>query len=390
MANNAPGNLNTPHQSGVRRKMEREMKDYLQVIKPSVRRLRAYTLTPEVARIKINQNENPFDLPQAIKEEALRRWSERAWSRYPEFVPQALHDRIAEFSGWTSNGVLAGNGSNELLQGLLAVTLGEGRKILLSEPTFAIYRQIANVQSASILSVPLTAAYQHDAARLKDVIEEHQPEVTIICSPNNPTGCVIEDSKLIALLEAANGLIVVDEAYFEFSEHSVVPLLHAYTNLVVTRTFSKAMAGAALRIGYLLAAPELTREINKAILPYNLNMFSQMVAQVALEMYDAELHPLVELLIAERERLYERLRRIEGINPIASHANFMIVELALEPRHVFRQLAERDILVRDVSGYPMLGRALRMSVGTPEENDKLLGALAEVIIDQRVVGAGVN
>lgn len=354
------------------------MKDYLQVIKPSVRRLRAYTLTPEVARIKINQNENPFDLPQAIKQESLRRWSERAWSRYPEFVPQELYDRIAQFSGWTSDGVLAGNGSNELLQALLAVTLGEGRSILLSEPTFAIYRQIANVQSASIISVPLTDGYQHDAARLKDAIEEHQPEITIICSPNNPTGCVIEDSDLVALLEAANGLVVVDEAYFEFAEHSVVPLLRAHPNLVVTRTFSKAMAAAALRIGYLLAAPELVREINKAVLPYNLNMFSQTVAQVALEMYDAELRPLVELLTRERERLYEGLHSIEGISPVASCSNFMIVELALEPRRVFRELAERDILVRDVSSYPMLGRCLRISTGTPEENDKLLQSLEKI------------
>ncbi len=366
------------------------MKDYLQVIKPSVRALRAYTLTPEYASIKINQNENPFDLPAAIKEESLRRWSKCAWSRYPEFVPQELNESIAKFTGWTADGVLAGNGSNELLQGLLAVTLGEGRKILLSEPTFAIYRQISNVQSAEIISVPLTAEFQHDAARLRQAIELHQPAVTIICSPNNPTGCVLSDDDLIALLELSNKLIVVDEAYFEFAGHTVVPLMRRYPNLIVTRTFSKAMAAAALRIGFLLAAPEVTREINKAVLPYNLNVFSQIVAQTALEMYDAELRPLVEILINERGRLYEGLSNIEGVRPVASHANFMVVEFELEPRHIFRELVNRDILVRDMSSYPMLSRALRVSVGTPEENDKLLDALAEITSEGRAVNAAVT
>lgn len=358
------------------------MNDYLQVFKPCVRRLRAYTLTPEYASIKINQNENPFDLPDAIKDEVSRRWSSHAWSRYPEFVPEKLYKRIAEFAGWTPDGVLAGNGSNELLQGLLAVTLGEGRRILLSEPTFAIYRQIANVQGAEIISVPLTSEYQHDTPRLLRAIEQHQPEVTIICSPNNPTGCVIRDADLILLLEAAHGLVVVDEAYFEFAEHTVVPLMHRYPNLMVTRTFSKAMAAAALRVGFLLAAPDVTREINKAVLPYNLNMFSQIVAETTLEMYDTHVRPLVETIIAEQSRLYDGLRQIEGVRPVPSRSNFIIIECALAPKSVYRELVARDILVRDMSGYPMLEHCLRISVGTPEENDKLLRALTEIFADE--------
>jgi histidinol-phosphate aminotransferase len=364
------------------------MNDYLQVFKPSVRGLRAYTLTPEYASIKINQNENPFDLPDAIKQEVLHRWQSHAWSRYPEFVPEKLYNRIAEFVGWTPDGVLAGNGSNELLQGLLAVTLGEGRRILISEPTFAIYRQIANVQSAEIISVPLTSDYQHDAPRLLAAIQEHQPEVTIICSPNNPTGCVIADADLISLLEAARGLVVVDEAYFEFAEHTVVPLMYSYPNLIVTRTFSKAMAAAALRVGFLLAAPDVTREINKAVLPYNLNMFSQIVAETTLEMYDAHVRPLVEIIIAEQSRLYDGLQRIEGVRPVPSRSNFIITEFALPPKHVYRELVRRDILVRDMSNYPMLAKCLRISVGTPEENDKLLRALTEIFADEtRPLGA---
>lgn len=355
------------------------MSDYLDVFKPSVRSLRAYTLTPERARIKINQNENPFDLPREVKDEVMRRWADHAWARYPDFVPERLYNRIADFAGWTPDGVLAGNGSNELLQGLLATTLGEGRKILLSEPTFAIYRQIATVQSAEVVSVPLTAGLQHDAARIKQSVETHQPEVTLICSPNNPTGCVIDDRDLIEILRVARGLVVVDEAYFEFAEHTVVPLLREHENLVVTRTFSKAMAVAALRVGYLLAAPAIVREINKAVLPYNLNTFSQIVAETSLEMYDEHLRPLVQTMIAERDRLFDGLREIEGVRLIPTRANFMVAEFATEPARVFRELAERDILVRDVSKQPMLSRHLRISVGTPEENDLLLAALGDVL-----------
>lgn len=357
------------------------MSDYLQVFKPSVRALRAYTLTPERARIKINQNENPFDMPPAVKDEALRRWADHAWARYPDFVPERLNNRIASFANWTPDGVLAGNGSNELLQGLLAVTLGENRRLLLSEPTFAIYRQIATVQGAEVVSVPLTAELQHDAARIKQAIIEHQPEVSLICSPNNPTGCVIDDKDLVEILEAAHGLVVVDEAYFEFAEHTVAPLLREHENLIITRTFSKAMAAAALRIGYMLAAPAIVREVNKAVLPYNLNTFSQIVAETTLEMYNEHLRPLVELMMRERDRLFDGLSSIKGIDPTPTRANFMVAECVIEPAQVFRRLAERDILVRDVSKQPLLSRHLRISVGTPEENDLLLDAMREIFAD---------
>ncbi len=150
---------------------------------------------------------------------------------------------------------------------------------------------------------------------------------------------------------------------------------------------SNINTGVALRIGYMLAAPSLVREVNKAVLPYNLNMFSQIVAGVAIEMHDEHLRPLIEILIRERARLFEDLQDIAGVNPIRSQANFMLVECDLEPRYVFRELAERDILVRDVSGYPMLGKCLRISVGTPEENDKLLAALTKIMNDVRVLGA---
>jgi histidinol dehydrogenase len=355
----------------------------LETIKPRVRELRAYTLTPDRASVKINQNENPWDAPARIKEESLRRLSERAWSRYPDFVPANLHERLAGFAGWRADGVIAGNGSNELIQALLMVTVGEAKRVLICEPTFALYRQVTTVLGGEVLSVPLDDELKFDAAALMKVVREFEPEVTILCSPNNPTGCRISDSDLAALLETSSGLVVVDEAYFEFSGHTVAPLLRQHRNLAVFRTFSKAMALAGLRIGYLLAAPELTREVGKAVLPYNLNVVSQTVAEVALEMYEAELKPLVERIIKERERLYVEMKKIEGLQPAPSQANFMVVRSRLEPGFVFRELLRRDILIRDVSKYPLLKDYFRASVGTPAENDLLLAALREIFTERQ-------
>jgi histidinol-phosphate aminotransferase len=347
-------------------------------IKESVRALRVYTLSPHRASVKLNQNENPWDAPAEIKQETLKRMQERAWSRYPDFTPQRLHERLAEFSDWRTDGIIAGNGSNELIQALLMVTIGAGKRVLITEPTFALYRQITTVLGGEVLSVPLKSDLQFDIAALLGAIEQRQPDVTIICSPNNPTGCVISDEDLISVLQAARGLIVVDEAYHEFTDRSAVRFLGDHENLIVLRTFSKAMAMAALRVGYLLAAPQLVQEIAKAVLPYNLNAFSQTAAEVAIEMFEEKLKPLVQAIGVERERLYVELASISGLVPLRSYGNFMVVRSSLDPSRVFDELLRRDILIRDVSGYPMLKDYFRVSVGTPEENELLLDGLREI------------
>jgi len=343
-----------------------------------VRALRAYTLSPDRARVKINQNENPWDAPVRIKTETLRRLEARKWSRYPDFTPSSLHARLAEFSGWQAKGIIAGNGSNELIQALLMVTVGPGKRVLICEPTFALYRQITTVLGGEVISLPLTLELSYDTVALQRTVKDLQPDVTIICSPNNPTGCVLDDRDMRALLESTNGLLVIDEAYHEFAEHSVVTLLPDHENLIVLRTFSKAMALAALRVGYLLAVPELATEGSKAVLPYNLNAVSQTAAEVAVEMYEDELRPLVRKIITERERLYRELSRIKSLTPVPSLANFIIVKSSIDPKQVFAELLKRNLLIRDVSGHPMLSDYFRLSVGTPEENDLLLSALREI------------
>ena len=182
----------------------------------------------------------------------------------------------------------------------------------------------------------LTPDLQYDSDALQRFVEEKQPDVTIICSPNNPTGCAIDDDALRGLLKLSRGLVVIDEAYHEFAGHSVVPLLKDHENLIVLRTFSKAMAVAALRIGYLLASPDLVREIGKAVLPYNVNVFSQIAAEVAVENYENELRPLVRQIVSERDRLFAELCKIDGLPPVASEANFILVKSAIEPKQIFR------------------------------------------------------
>jgi histidinol-phosphate aminotransferase len=350
----------------------------LNSIKSSVRAVKAYTLAPHRASLKLNQNENPWDAPARIKDEVLRRFAERRWSQYPDFVPAQLNEHLAAFADWRSDGVMAGNGSNELIQALLMVTMEPGKTLLLSEPTFTLYRQVATVLGGKVETILLNAELEYDIEALQRFVEEKQPDVTIICSPNNPTGCVIDDDALRALLEASRGLVVIDEAYHEFAGRSVVPLLQDHDNLIVLRTFSKAMAVAALRIGYLLASPALVREIGKAVLPYNVNVFSQIAAEVAMENYDQELRPLVREIVSERDRLFAGLRKIDRLQPVASQANFILVKSATDPTRIFTDLLARDVLIRDVSGYPMLSQYFRFSVGTPEQNDYVLKAIREI------------
>lgn len=346
-------------------------------IKAAVRAISAYTLPPYRATIKVNQNENPFDMPAEIKQEVSRRLANRAWSRYPDFVPSSLLERLAAFAGWKPEGTLAGNGSNELIQATLMVTVGPRTRVLIPEPTFTLYRQIVTVLGGQVLSVPLTGEFAFDAEAIRERAIADQADVIIICSPNNPTGSRFAEDDLRRLVDFA-GLVVVDEAYHEFSGRTCVPLLRDLPNLIVLRTFSKAMAMAGLRVGYLLASAELAREVHKATLPYNLNFFSATAAEVACERYDL-LKPRIELIVRERERLRAELRTIPGIEPIPSSANFMIAKTPIEPQSLFKELLARDILIRDVSRYPMLADYFRVSVGSPDENQRLIEALKEVI-----------
>lgn len=350
--------------------------DPLSFVKPAVRSLGAYHLEPHRAPVKLNQNENPHDLPAPLKEEVLRRLGERPWCRYPDFVPASLTARLAAHASWVPEGVLAGNGSNELIQALLAVTVGPGTEVATLDPTFSLYGLLVVVGGGRLRKVPLDADLDFDAPALELAVRE--VDVTVLCSPNNPTGRQVPRPLLERLLEAARGLVVLDEAYVEFAPDAMGDLLGRHRHLVVLRTFSKAMAMAGLRVGYLLGDPDLVREIAKAKLPYNLNFFSQCAAEVALDHLD-QVRPSIEALKRERDRVAARLRDLPGVTPMPTDANFMLVRTAHPPREVFEELLQRGVLVRDVSGHPALSSCFRFNVGTADENDRFLEALAAVV-----------
>ena len=373
--------------------------DPLRHVKPAVRAVRAYTLAERDAPVKINQNENPWDLPEAIKRRVLEAALARPWSRYPAFDPRELVEALAAFSGWRADGILAGNGSNELIEALLVVTVGAGTRVVIPEPTFTLYALLTTILGGEALRVEMlapaeaasgaNARFRYDVAAIRAARRAGNASLTIVCSPNNPTGTSLSPADVERLCGDGDGLVVIDEAYHEFAGASVVPLLARHPNLVVLRTFSKAMGMAGLRVGYLLASPELVREVNKARLPYNVNFFSQLAALAALE----EKHALaqnVRRLVEGRERLLSRLADVPGVRAHASDANFFLLELLqADPKAVFDGMAQRGVLVRDVTSYPLLSRCLRVSIGSEPENDAFLHALGTALTEAGgLVGGG--
>jgi histidinol-phosphate aminotransferase len=343
------------------------------VIKPEVRRLSAYTLKHVKADVKLDQNENPYELPQDLKEEVARRVLARPWGRYPEFVPHSTTAALSRFTGWTEDGILIGNGSNELILAGLSVVLGSACKAVIPQPTFTLYKLLSSVFQANAVTVPLNASdFSFNVEALE--AEARDAAVTVICSPNNPTGALLPTAGLERILKSTSGLVFLDEAYHEFSGQTALTLLPAYPNLIVLRTFSKAMSMAGLRFGYLMAHPEIAKEIHKAKLPYNVNVFTLAAAELVLERPNV-MRDAVQALIGERQRVLAEVRKRPGIEAFDSCTNFFLIRTRKVARELFEALYAQGVLVRDVSSYPMLDRVLRVSVGTPQENDRFLSAL---------------
>jgi len=343
-------------------------------VKPQVLNVPAYTLRAYEAEVKLNQNENPYDFPDDLKGEIFRRFRGRQWSRYPDFIPDSLRLQLAEFAGWEKDGVLVGNGSNELLQATLMVLIKSRTRVAIPAPTFTVYRLISNVLGAKIVDVPLNPDMSYDVDALISKSQEAGAGVLIINTPNNPTGAVLRGEGLQRILEQFSGHVLLDEAYYEFWGQTGLEFLKEYPRLIITRTFSKAMGMAGLRVGYLLAHPDLAAQISKAKLPYNVNQFSLTAAEVALENI-GRFRAAIEAVMKERERLGGELGRMPGIKVYPSEANFFLIEVPVEPRAIFEDLYGQGILIRDVSSYPSLSKCLRVSVGAPDENNRLLSAL---------------
>ena len=345
----------------------------LDVIKPEVRELTAYTLKHTEADVKLDQNENPHELPEELKREVVERVLSRSWGRYPEFIPASITNALSKFTNWPAEGILVGNGSNELIQSTLSVILGPGRTLASPQPTFTLYKLMSAVLQSKMISVPLKAGdFSFDVDALR--VASREADAVVICSPNNPTGTLLDHKALTQILDEAKGLVIVDEAYHEFSRQSVVDLLPRYRNLIVLRTLSKAMSLAALRFGYLMAHPEIAREIYKGKLPYNVNVFTLAAAELVIERRRM-LDDAIERVIAERERVMTELKKRSKVEAFASTANFILIRTERPAGELFDALFQQGVLIRNVSSYPMLERSLRMTIGRPDENDRFLRAL---------------
>lgn len=362
--------------------LETELEAALRRVKPAVRALDAYTLRPYEPRIKLNQNESPYDVPDEVKARIAERLRDRPWNRYPPFVARGFISAVAEATGWAEDGVLVANGSNELIQAILAVTVAAGTSVVIPEPTFTLYRLMTEVNGGRVASVPLTPALRFDVDGIIAAARETDAAVIVLCSPNNPTGCWLSEDEILRIHDSTDALVLLDQAYVEFGGCDGISLLPGRPRLVVLRTYSKAMAMAGLRAGYMLAHPALAAEVHKAKLPYNVNFFTEVAAAEVLRARGL-LAPNVEKIRAERDRLLRELPSIAGITAFDSAANFVLFRVEspaiTHTRVLERLLDEHGILVRDVSRYPMLERCLRVNAGTPDETGAFLHALRTIM-----------
>jgi histidinol-phosphate aminotransferase len=345
--------------------------------------LRPYGAPQIDVPVRLNTNENPYPPSSRLQRAVADAVAEAAatLNRYPDRDAIELRKDLADYLGHgvTARHVWAANGSNEVIQHLLQAFGGPGRRALGFEPGYSMHPLIARVTCTGWVSADRDEAFGLDPERAARVIEQAQPDLVFLTSPNNPTGTAVPVGVIEAVCDAAPGLVVVDEAYAEFAREgtpSALTLLPRYPGLVVTRTMSKAFAMAGARIGYLAAAPELVDKLLLVRLPYHLSAVTQAVARTALALA-AEPLATVTILRAERDRLVAWLRR-RGLTVADSDANFVLFGEFDERREVWQGLLDRGVLVREVDP-PSPPRWLRVTVGTPQEMAAFRAALDEVL-----------
>lgn len=335
--------------------------------------------SPQVdVRIRLNTNESPLPPPIAWRDAFAAELSRVEWHRYPDRHATDLREAIAELHDVSPGMVFAANGSNEVLQTILLTYAGPGRTVATFEPTYQMHAQIARVVGSRVVEGERDADFTLNPAEMRRVIDEYQPHVTFLTSPNNPTGLVEPRERIEELVTTAPGLVVADEAYAQFADWSSLSLVSEDRPLVVTRTFSKTWSMAGLRLGYVIGPEWFVHELDKVALPYHLDVAKQIAGRLALRFVD-EMNDRVRLIVSERERLSEAMRAMP-IHVVPSGANFILFRPeSRDGRAVWQGLLDRSVLVRDCSSWSRLSGCLRITVGTPEENDDFLSALHEIV-----------
>ena len=347
-------------------------------VRPELRALGAYHLDLTPSRHKLDQNEVPWDLPRRFKEEMAARLLAADWARYPDFHADELRRDLGRLHGHPFEGVLVGNGSNELLSVALTALVGAGTEVLGAEPSFGLYKSFVLKACGVPRFLPSRSDLKLPADAIEAEIERDPRRPLLLCSPNNPTGDALPPERIAYFLERLEAPLLLDNAYGEFCRWDYRPLLAEYPHLILFRTFSKAWSLAGLRLGYLLADPRLVAELIKVKLPYNLGHAAVAAGRAVLAEHQEE-ERRVRLIVARRAQ-WARMLVEEGFEVLPSEANFLLIRCTPPERaaEVRDGLAARGILVRDVGGYAGLAGCLRVSVGTGAALRDTHLALAEI------------
>lgn len=356
---------------------------YAALLRPELAEMTAYLPHPGAFPIRLDANEAPRMLSESARARLDSALAGTGWERYPDPRATRLREAIADWMGVGKESLLIGTGSDEVI-GLLLTALDRPRRqhqpptIVTTAPTFVMYRISAKTRGMRTVEVPLDGSWDLDEKAMIRAIDMAEPNVVFIATPNNPTGTAMTRAKVEAVIEAAkDAVVVIDEAYVDYADRSNLDLLGRYPNVVILRTLSK-IGFASLRVGWLAGPVDLIREIDKVRQPYNLSVPSQALATVALTELRDEIRAIVDAVTSERARLMAAIETMPGFSVSPSQANFLWVKTEAPAEEVHAKLAREGVLVRSfhqIGG--RLGRQLRITVGTPSENDRLLEALAQ-------------
>ncbi|MES1942853.1 histidinol-phosphate aminotransferase [Salinisphaera sp. PC39] len=342
--------------------------------------LRAYQVADARGLIKLDAMENPYPLPEVVRKAWAQRLAAVAVNRYPD--PEAAALKAALRSAMDlplGASLMLGNGSDELLQILISAVARPGATLVTPAPGFAMFGLIARAAGLRHETVDLTPEFALDADAMRAAIDAHRPALVIVAQPNNPTGNAFDAAALRAVVEAAPGLVVIDEAYYPFADADCRAWLDDYPHLLLLRTVSK-LGLAGLRLGLLAGAPRWIEALEPLRLPYNINALTQAGAEVALSHYDA-FAAQAAAIVAERRRLHEALAALPGLTVHPSQANFLLVRVpAGRAPALHAGLRDAGILVKLVDGsHPLVADCLRITVGSPEGNTAVITALGDLL-----------
>ena len=350
-------------------------------IRPAVLAGRAYHVPDAAGLVKLDAMENPYSWPEEMKQAWLSALAQVDFNRYPDASGRAVKQALRRAFGIGADAdVLLGNGSDEIIQIITAAVAAPGVTVLAPEPSFAMYRIVTEAAGARYCGVPLrTPDFALDVDAMLAAIEQHDPAVVFIAWPNNPTGNLFSVQDIDRILDAADGLVVVDEAYHAFAGSSFMPALDRHENLLVMRTLSK-LGLAGLRFGFIAGAPAWLEQLDKLRLPYNVSV----IAQVSVEFVLRHMHVLeaqAARIRADRDALYGHLKGLDGICVWPSAANFLLLRTLRRPAtQVYEGLRARGLLVKNLHGsHPMLSECLRVTVGSAGENEQFVSALTDII-----------